>query len=257
MVLDDSRKRRKAGGAGDGGRRPLGLTVGTLLGGAVVLLAVLFALLILLGARPLAAQGLADFDYENLSFRGAALDVGYMVPSSRVESTASYGGRIDLGFLGPGVRVTTGFNRWSSYLTREEVGKLERQLDALMAEQAGDTIALPPVSLGTISWSDVAINTDAHLIWSVPFGVVTYAGLGATAHVLRGGGRAIEGTFVEDLLSTVRAGVNAHGGLEVPVHPRVRLVGEARYEVLEDLRYLHLRAGGQIMFGTWGQGATR
>lgn len=253
-MLDRSR-RRAGGGEGDRGpRRPQGPSIATLVGGAVVLLGVLFALVVLLGARPAAAQGLADFDYENLSFRGISADGGYMMPSSRVESAATYGARVDLGFLGPGVRITTGFSRWDSFLTDAEVGKLESQLDSLIAAQAEPGANPTSVDLGRISWADVAINADAHLIWEVPFGVLTYTGLGATAHVLQGGGPAIEGTFVEDLLDSVRAGVNAHGGLEIPVHPRFRLLGEARYELLENLRYLQLRAGGQIMLGAWGRG---
>ena len=57
---------------------------------------------------PAEGQGLADFD---LSFQGVMLDAGY-VSSSRVKSTASFGGGFDLGLLGPGVRVVAGFNHW-------------------------------------------------------------------------------------------------------------------------------------------------
>ncbi len=224
--------------------------VARLVGGAVILLAVLFGLLIMLGARPAAAQGLADFDYENLSFRGAALDVGYIFPT-RVEPTTTIGGRVDLGFLGPGVRVTAGFHRWSSSLEREEVAKLERQVQALILEQTGDSVN---VDLGRISWSDLAIHGDAHFLWRVPFGLYTYAGLGATAHILRGSGAAIDDTFVEDLLDSIRAGVNLHGGIEFPVTSRFRLMGEARWELLENLSYLQLRGGGQVMLGAWGRG---
>jgi hypothetical protein len=238
-ILDRSRRRRPEG-APDGKGAP---GIPALVGGAVVLLGVLFAVLfILLGARPAAAQSLADYDYENLSFQGVMLDVGYM-SGTRVESTATFGGRVDLGLLGPGVRVTLGFNRWSSFLVRSEVRRLEVKLEELIEEQTGMFV---PVNLGDISWSDVAIHGDAHVMWEVPFGVFTYAGFGGSAHILRGGGDAIEGTFVEDLLNSIRAGVNAHAGLEVPVHPRFRVVGEARFEVLENLRYGQLRLGGQF-----------
>jgi hypothetical protein len=258
MLDPDKRRRRGVGEGDDGGAGPRGgPSVAALVGGAVVLLAVLFAILVLLAARPLAAQGLADFDYENLSFRGVAADVGLVVPSSRIEGTHSFGGRVDLGFLGPGVRVTAGFNRWSSYLTREEVGALEAQLERLIDAQAEPGSPPASVDLGRISWADFAINTDAHMVWTIPFGLVTYAGLGATAHILQGGGEAIEDTFVQDLLSSIRAGVNAHGGVEMPVHRRLRLVGEARYEILEDLKYLQLRVGGQLMFGAWAGGGAR
>lgn len=233
-----------------GKSKRIGATVAVLVGGAVILLAVLFFLLILIGARPLAAQSLADFDYENLTFRGVMLDAGY-VTASRVEPTSSFGGRADLGFLGPGVRVVAGFTRWSSFLKREEVRGLETRVEELIFEQTGEETS---VDLGDISWSDVALYGDAHFLWRVPFGVLTYAGLGATAHVLRGGGAAIDETFVEDLLDSVRAGVNAHAGLEVPLSDRFRLVGETRFEVLEDLNYLQFRFGGQFLFGSLAPG---
>lgn len=190
------------------------------------------------------AQGLADFDYENLSFRGMMLDRG-SVSSSHIESTSSFGGRFDLGLLGPGVRVVAGFNHWSSTLAESEVGELESKLEALIGDETGGSAN---VELGEITWSDVAFHGDLHFLWRVPFGLLTYAGLGASAHVLRGGGAAIDDTFIDDLLDSVRAGVNVHGGLEVPLHQRFRVVGEARYELLEDLSYLQFRVGGQFMF---------
>jgi hypothetical protein len=250
--LSDEWKKRKeeledSDGSPQGGA---GLSVAAIVGGAVILLAILFALLILLAPRPAEAQELADFDYENLSFRGVAADVGYIFPN-RVEATNSFGARVDLGFLGPGVRVTTGFNRWSSFLKASEVRTLENQLEELIFEQTGQETS---VDLGEISWSDVAFNADAHMVWRVPGGLLTYAGLGGTAHILRGGGRAIEDTFIEDLLDSVRAGMNIHGGVEAPVHERLRFVGEARFEVLENLRYLQLRTGVQLMFGGNGTG---
>jgi hypothetical protein len=249
-----NRRRKEVSDRDEGPRGTQGLGIAGIVGGAVILLAVLFALLILMGARPLAAQGLADFDYENLGFRGASLDAGYIMPS-RVESTSSFGGRVDLGFLGPGVRVTAGFSRWSSFLKAGEVRTLEERLEELIREQSDDPNLNPSVDLGDISWSDVALNLDAHVVWRVPFGVLTYLGLGGSTHVLRGGGAAIEDTFVEDLLDSIRAGFNLHGGLEIPVHRHFRLLGEARYEALQGLSYGQVRVGGQVMFGG-GNGGT-
>ena len=71
------------------------------------------------GSGPLVAQDLADYDYENLSFRGIGLEWGYMVPT-RVESTQSMGIRVDLGYLGPGLRIVPGVSYWSSPLEKSE-----------------------------------------------------------------------------------------------------------------------------------------
>ncbi len=208
--------------------------------------AAIVALALLLAPASAGAQGLADFDYENLSFRGVMLDGGH-VSSSRIKSTASFGGRLDLGLLGPGVRVVAGFSHWSSTLADREVQELESKLESLIFDETGGPAT---VQLGEIAWSDVAFHGDAHFLWRVPLGLLTYAGLGASTHVLRGSGAAIDATFVDDLLDSVRAGVNIHGGLEVPLHRRFRAVGEVRYELLEDLSYLQFRLGGQFLFGS-------
>ena len=245
---------RKEGGPGR--RRGTGTNVASVVGGAVILLGVLFALLLILGfaaPRSLAAQELADFDYANLSLRGFMGDTGYIFPS-RVEPTWSYGGRVDLGFLGPGVRVVTGFTRWSSRLKPGEVARLSDRMEDLVFDQTGETVE---IDLGEITWSDVAVHADAHFLWRVPFGMLTYAGLGGSTHILRGGGEAIDDTFVEDLLDSVRAGLNVHGGVEAPLTSWFRLVGEGRWEVLENLRYWQLRVGGQLTFGALAPGEQR
>lgn len=198
-----------------------------------------------LGPIPLAAQGLAEFDYENLSFRGLMLDAGWVRPG-RLDAVGSFGARFDLGYLGPGVRVTTGFSRWSSELRRAEVAIFERQVADLVEAETG---VRPEVNLGRITWSDVALNADAHVVWRIPGGLLTYAGGGATAHVMRGGGEAIDGTFIEDLLNTIRAGVNVHGGIEFPLTQGFRLVGESRIELVQSATYAQVRAGLQY---TWG-----
>jgi hypothetical protein len=199
----------------------------------------------LLGPAPLAAQGLAEFDYENLSFRGIMLDAGWVRPG-RLDAVGSFGARLDLGYLGPGVRVTTGFSRWASELRRAEVAIFERQVADLVEAETGSR---PEVNLGRITWSDVALNADAHVVWRVPGGILTYAGGGATAHVMRGGGEAVDGTFIEDLLNTIRAGVNVHGGVEFPLTDRFRIVGESRIELVQSVTYGQVRAGLQY---TWG-----
>src|SRR5437868_5245249 len=58
------------------------------------------------------AQTLADYDYENLTFRGIGVDYGLIWPS-KVDRTGAYSLRLDLGFLGPGVRVSPSVTYWS------------------------------------------------------------------------------------------------------------------------------------------------
>lgn len=190
------------------------------------------------------AQELADYDYENLTFRGFAPEWGYILPT-RVEPTQSFGLRLDLGYLGPGVRVVPSVTYWASTLKRGEVEKLESQLATLVTRQTGDPA--PTLDLGTIAWSAVAVAVDAQVVWRVPYGFLTFAGLGVGTHALNGSGPAIDGTFVEDLLDSVAAGFNVHAGLEYPVRERFRVYGQGRYEVMGDLQYAQIRLGGQFM----------
>lgn len=213
----------------------------------------LAALLYVLVAPPSAVgQDLADYDYENLGFRGVAAHWGHMVAPTRVEPTWTLGARMDLGYLGPGLRLTPTVSWWSSTLEAGEVDELEGRLSSLIDRETPG--APPTVDLGTIDWSDLSLGLDAHVVWDVRWGLLTFAGLGTSVHFLNGSGSAIAGTFIEDLLDTITAGFNVHGGLEYPVVDRFRLVGQARYELLEDLRYLELRVGGQVMLSPPGVG---
>ncbi len=193
-----------------------------------------------------AAQDLADFDYENLSFRGFGPEWGYIWPS-RVEPTQTVGIRMDLGYLGPGLRIVPGLTYWKSDFKASEIHELEDRVASLIVAQTDGPA--PTVDLGSISWSDIALSLDGQIVWRVPYDVLTFLGVGAAVHLLNGDGSAINGTFVEDLLDSVTAGFNMHAGLEYPVWPKVRVNGQARYEVMGDLQYFGVRAGVQFMLG--------
>ncbi len=214
------------------------------------------AALVGIAAAPNGAMGqdLADFDYEHLSLRGLGFEWGYLYPS-RVERTQSYGLRVDLGYLGPGLRVVPSVTYWKAPFRAEEIQELEDRVAGLVQTQAGGPA--PTVDLGTIEWSDVAVAVDAHVVWRIPFNFLSFGGLGVAAHVMNGNGTAINGTFVEDLLDSVTAGFNLHAGLEYPLSDRFRLNGQGRYEVLGDLQYFQLRFGAQFMIGENAPGEER
>ncbi|MBI4538348.1 MAG: hypothetical protein HY704_02390 [Gemmatimonadetes bacterium] len=209
-------------------------------------------LLVLVAVGPAPAQRLEDFDYENLSFRGVGIDVGYIRPT-KVEPTASFGARVDLGYLGPGVRILPGLSYWSSRLKAAEVNRLAERFGRSVTRQLPDSLrdAIGPirVDLGRVEWTAVALGVDAQAVWNTPVGILTYAGLGASAHVLNGKGEFIDDTFVEDLLDAVQAGLNVHGGAELPLRSTLRLFGGVRFVLLEDVQYLTGGLGLQVMFG--------
>ncbi len=199
-------------------------------------------------------QELADLDYEHLAFRGFGFDWGYLWPT-RVEPTGGVAVRFDMGYAGPGLRIVPSVGYWSSPLERREVRELEDRIEALITEQSG--MASPPVDLGRIEWRDVAIGVDAHIVWDTLFDVLTYGGLGVTAHILDGDGNAISGTFIDDLLDSVTAGFNLHIGMEYPLTNRFRIYSVGKYEVLSDLQYFTARIGWQIMTGPNAPGEER
>lgn len=205
-------------------------------------------------ASSASAQDVADIDYEYLSFRAVAPEFGYIWPD-RVEPTQTYGFRVDMGYAGPGLRVTPSLTYWRSRLEQAEVDEFSNRVSDLVADQTGGP--RPDLDLGTIDYQDIAIGLDAHVVWEVPFDLLTFGGLGVTAHIIDGDGEAIQGTFVENLLDTVEPGFNLHVGAEYPVTNGMRLYTVGRYEVMPDLRYFQVRAGWQFMFGPNAPGEGR
>lgn len=212
------------------------------------------ALLCLLAPQGAAGQDLADLDYEHLAFRGFGFDWGYLWPT-RVERTSSVAVRVDMGYAGPGLRIVPSVTYWSSPLQRGEIAELEDRIGSLIAEQTGGPA--PALDLGPIEWRDIAIGVDAHVVWDSLFDVLTYGGLGVTAHVLDGDGAAIAGTFIDDLLDSVTAGINLHLGAEYPVTERFRVYTVGKYEVMSDIQYFSARLGWQFMTGPNAPGEER
>ena len=198
----------------------------------------------------LQAQGLDEFDYENLTFRGIGLEVGRIWPNN-VDPMYGVGVRFDLGFLAPGFRLSPHVSYWDGNLEADEVSSFERRIEALAGVAPGS------VSLGTIEWSDFIIGLDGEWVWSIPFGLLSYAGFGASAHFMNGRGSAIEETFVEDLLDRIAVGFNVHIGLELPITNEFRVYTAPRYQVMDDLRYLELTLGAKVLWGPLAPGEER
>jgi hypothetical protein len=213
-----------------------------------------FAFLALAAGTVVAAQDVADIDYEHLAFRGFAFEFGYLWPD-RVEATESYGVRLDMGYAGPGLRIVPSVTYWKSALQASEIFDFEERVRDLIAQQNGGV--RPTLDLGTISYTDVALGIDGHVVWKLPLDLLTFGGLGVSAHVINGGGAVIQGTFVEDLIDSVEPGFNLHLGAEYPVTDRMRIYTTGRYEVTPGLRYFQVRGGWQFMTGPNAPGEGR
>jgi opacity protein-like surface antigen len=198
-------------------------------------------------AVPLAAQAqeLADYDYENLTFRGVGFDYGYIWPT-RVEPTSLYSVRLDLGFLGPAVRLSPSISYWSSEFSVDELERLAERLSNLPPLQE-QNVTITAADLGTVEWSDLTLSIDAQAVFTAPLGIITFVGVGGSVHALNGRGDAIADTFVEDLLDSTTAGLAVMAGAEYQPVPRLRLYGEARYTLVSDVRYPGVRLGAALM----------
>lgn len=187
----------------------------------------------------LAAQDLADYDYENLQFRGIGPEVGAVWPSG-VEPTVAFGLRADMGFVGPHVRIVPAVRYWSSRLRAEEVGDFAAQILTLCErQQAGQC---PSFQLGEIDRSDLELSADAHYLFPTGYTIEPYLGGGVSLHLLNGRGEAIDDTFVEDLLDAISPGLDLVGGVNAPIGS-LQLFSEARAVLVSDVRYLSLSLG--------------
>jgi opacity protein-like surface antigen len=192
-----------------------------------------------------AAQDLADYDYENLSFRGVGLDYGYIWPT-RVAATPTFNLRLDLGYLGPAIRIAPTIGYWSSEFRRSELSRLADRLEQLpVLQQQG--VNITAADLGTVQWSDISLGVDAHYVWTTPFAALAFLGVNLGLHSLNGRGEAIADTFIEDLLDSTSAGFALLGGAEYEVASRLRVYGELRYTLLSDVRYPGIRLGAALM----------
>jgi opacity protein-like surface antigen len=201
-----------------------------------------------------AQQDIADIDYAHLSFRGIGFDVGYLWPN-KVEPTESYSVRFDLGYAGPGLRIVPTLSYWSSRLNDGEITDFETRVADLVADQTGGPP--PDLDLGTIEYSDFSIGIDGHVVWELPLDLLTYGGLGLTAHLINADGVAINGTFVEDFIDSLEPGFNLHLGTEYPITNQMRLYAVGRYEVMPDLQFFQIRGGWQFMIGPNAPGEGR
>ena len=193
------------------------------------------------------AQNLADYDYENLTFRGIGFDWGYIWPT-KVEPASLFTVRLDLGYLGPAVRIAPSVSYWTSRFRAAELDRLAGRLSQLPPLRDH----VPPVEItaadfGTIDWSDLSLALDAHVVWTTPLDVITFIGAGAALHALNGRGDVIDETFIEDLLDTTTAGGAVMAGAELQPIPRLRFYGEVRYSIASDVRYPGFRFGAALM----------
>ena len=138
---------------GGTGRVGTGVGTRTIVAGA--------ALALLIGvARPAGAQNLEQYDYANLGLRAIGAEVLYVDPSQN-DGTFGIGAKVDLGFLGPGIRIVPRFAYWKADVEASSIDELERQLEEV------SELEPESVNLGAIDRSAYVLGADVHFITSI------------------------------------------------------------------------------------------
>ncbi len=222
------------------------------MGGWAVRIAAILALL--LTAEPpnrLTAQGvLNQFSYDNLRFSGIQADLGVLGASELTGATVG-GLRVDYGRIAPRVRLLLGLSYFHSQLDQQARDRFERRLDSIVNPSTPDSI-----NLGRISVSDIIGDVDFQYVLPQGHGVTAYLGTGVSIHLRNGGGAAINGTFVEDALDVITAGLNGTMGFEFNLSRAWRFSIDGRGMLSSGLKTVSLRTGIMYRFrGGTEQGA--
>ncbi|HEX4574468.1 MAG TPA: hypothetical protein VH158_05005 [Gemmatimonadales bacterium] len=211
------------------------------------IVAALAALALAGSAIPLPAQALLEqFSYENLKPSALQLDLGPL-GGTNVRGTLTGGVRLDYGLIAPHVRVVLGLSYFKAEFSAAAIARFaERLRSAVIDPTRDDTI-----KLGRITWSDVTGDIDLQYVMPQGRAVTAYMGIGLGAHLRHGNGAAINGTFVQDALNEITAGLNGTLGAEIGAgHWRFTL--DTRGVLSSGLSTVSLRSG--VMYRWGGRG---
>jgi hypothetical protein len=206
------------------------------------------ALLLLSGGPPdrLFAQGfLSQFSYDNLKPSALQLDLG-PVGGNNIRGALTGGMRLDYGLIAPHVRVLLGLSYYKADFSSAARARFEQRLRSVVIDPAGDDT----IRLGRITWSDVTGDVDLQYVLPQGRGVTAYLGIGLGAHIRHSSGPAINGTFVQDALNSITAGLNGTIGVEVGAK-RWRFTLDGRGVLSSGVSTVSLRSG--VMY-RWGGG---
>lgn len=191
------------------------------------------------------AQGFFErFSYEGLRLSGLGVEMGGVV-SDRLTAEPSPALRIDYGVLAPRLRLMFGASYFRGEFNQDEIAEFAQRLRRVVVDPTNDF----SVNVGSITWSQLELDGDLQYLF--PAGrAETYLGLGVGVHVRDGDGTAIDGTFVEDALDTIAAGVNLSAGVEVGLASRLAVTLDLRGALTSELRIASGRGGLMYRFSS-------
>jgi len=186
----------------------------------------------------LSAQGLlSQFSYDNLKPSALQLDVGPL-GGNNIRGALTGGMRLDYGLIAPHVRVLLGLSYFKADFSSTARARFEQRLKSVVVDPTGDDT----IKLGSITWSDVTGDLDLQYLLPQGHAVTVYMGIGLGAHFRHGSGAAINGTFVQDALNEITAGLNGTLGAEFGAK-RWRFTLDGRGVLSSGLSTVSLRSG--------------
>ena len=213
------------------------------------------AVLLLLAAYPpnrLTAQSvLEQFSYDNLKPSALQLDLGPL-GGNNIRGALVGGLRLDYGLIAPHVRVLLGLSYYKADFSSEARARFEQRIRSVVIDPSGDDT----INLGRITWSDVTGDVDLQYVLPQSHTVTAYLGIGIGAHLRRGSGAAINGTFVQDALNEITAGLNGTIGTEIGAG-QWRLTLEGRGVLSSGVSTASLRTGVAYRWGGKKRGSGR
>jgi hypothetical protein len=215
----------------EGGGRSDGRTVGPWIPLAVIALSISPTV-------RLFGQGLlSQFSYENLKPSALQLDFGPL-GGNNIRGTLTAGLRLDYGFIAPHVRLLLGASYYKADFSEAARTRFEQRLKSVVIDPSQDDT----IRLGRITWSDVTGDLDLQYVLPQGHSVTAYMGIGLGAHIRHGSGPVINGTFVQDALNEITAGLNGTIGAEFGAK-RWRVTLDARGVLSSGVSTASLRTG--------------
>jgi hypothetical protein len=197
-----------------------------------------FAFLGVYPSNQLAGQGvLNQFSYDELRLSGIQLDVGVLGASELTGATVG-GLRVDYGRIAPRVRLLLGLSYFRSQFDQASRQRFEARLDSIVNPGSADSIDLGRIALG-----DIVGDVDFQFVFPQGRGITAYVGAGVSIHARNGSGSAINGTFVEDALDVITAGLNGTIGFEFNLSRAWRFTLDGRGVLSSGLKTVSLRSG--------------
>jgi hypothetical protein len=189
-------------------------------------------------ARVSSAQKVLEgFSSENLAASGLGVEVG-VLSGTNIRGTNQWGLRLDFGRVAPNIRVLLGLSYFKADVSQSALDRLAQRMQSLVNDPTNDAT----IEVGTITWSDVTGDMDLQYLFPMGDNITPYAGLGLSVHARHGSGAAIDGTFVQDALGVITAGLNGTIGAEFG-RKQWRFTLEGRGVLASGLSTIGLNAG--------------